>query len=304
MALQTSMLTLPGTYVGIVRDSAYDAGILGRLSAEKPTLFGPVSGATFSGRPKVSIVGESEAKPAGDDPTITPWSAEPVKGIVQIRTSDEFKWADDDYRMGILRDLVAPGFGEAIGRFADLFVFHGINPKTGEVSAKATKYLAQTTSTVTAAGSPTGELNAAVAAVVGAGATPSGIAADSGFVFQLGTEVFPEGHSRAGEERYPSMSFDGPTNWRGLNVEKSTTVSGVEELAADSGIRAFMGPWGTVRWGFQKQFPLEVIEYGDPDNTGRDLKGSNEVLIRSEAVIYAAIADVNKFAKIQETVSP
>ncbi|WP_296136311.1 hypothetical protein [uncultured Tessaracoccus sp.] len=85
---------LPGTMLGIVRDKALDAGVLSKLSPEKPTIFGPVKGATFSGVPRAKIVGESEAKPGAAKPTITPWKAEPLKIVTQQRTSDEFMWAD------------------------------------------------------------------------------------------------------------------------------------------------------------------------------------------------------------------
>ena len=50
------------------------------------------------------------------------------------------------------------------------------------------------------------------------------------------------------------------------------------------------------RWGFARQMPIEVIQYGDPDNTGVDLKGSNQVAIRGEAYLGWAIFDPNAFA--------
>lgn len=294
--LNTSTLELPGTYVGIVQDAAADSGIIGSLSPEKPTLFGPVSGATFSGDPRVAIVGESEAKPEGTGPTITSWSVEPVKGVVQCRASEEFLWADEDYQMGILRDLVAPRFGLAIGRFADLFGFHGINPATGTVSNKATKYLAQSTKVVEAGNAPTDELMAAMTLL---GGNASGIAADRAYAFGLASEVYPAGHSLAGQPMYPQMGFNAASSWRGLNISTSSTVSGAPEISAASGIKAIVGDFSSIRWGFQRNFPLEIIRYGDPDNSGRDLKGHNEILFRSEAVIYMAIPDVEDFALVK-----
>ncbi|MBP3891473.1 MAG: hypothetical protein J6D29_04800 [Solobacterium sp.] len=52
------------------------------------------------------------------------------------------------------------------------------------------------------------------------------------------------------------------------------------------------------KWGFAKQLPLEVIEYGDPDNTGRDLKGHNEVYLRTEAYLGHAILVPAAFAAV------
>lgn len=306
MALNTSSLELPGTSLGIVTDSALDSGLLPKLVPSKPTLFGPVKGATFSGVPRAQIVGESEKKSGQDPFSLVPWQAEPVKAQITVRTSDEFKWADEDYQLGILDDLVAPAIGAGMGRFVDLFAFHGINPLTGAVSAKATKYLSQATKVVDAAGAPTDELNEAVGLIASTGtAMPNGIAFDAAYNYSLATEVYPAGHSLAGQERYPSLGFGAMENWRGLRAANSSTVSGRPELA-DTLTRAIVGDFGQVRWGYQRNIPLEMIEYGNPDNiietdgSPRDLKGYNEVALRCEVVIYMAIGDLSKFALVQE----
>ena len=63
-----------------------------------------------------------------------------------------------------------------------------------------------------------------------------------------------------------------------------------------------------MKWGYQRQIPLELIEYGNPDNimesddSPRDLKGYNEIALRSEVVIYVAIGDLAKFAKVVDAV--
>ena len=309
MALDTSSLTLPGTSLGIVTDAALDSGLLPKLVPSKPTLFGPVNGATFSGVPRAQIVGESEKKSGQDPFSLTPFSAQPVKAQITVRVSDEFKWADEDYQLGILDDLVAPAIGAGMGRFVDLFTFHGINPLSGTVSPKATKYLSQTTKVVEAAGKPTDELNQAVGLVAATGtAMPNGIAFDAAYNFALSTEVWPTGTALAGQERYPSMGFGAVENWRGLKSASSSTVSGRPEIA-DTKIRAIVGDFTQVRWGYQREIPLEMIEYGNPDNiiesdgSPRDLKGYNEVALRSEVVIYVAIGDLSKFAKVHDLVA-
>lgn len=297
--LTSSLLTLPGTSLGIVTDSALDAGLLPKLVAQKPTLFGNVTGATFSGVPKAQIVDESAAKSGQDPFAAVPWTAAPVKAQITVRASDEFMWADEDYQLGILDDLVAPAIGAGMGRFVDLFAFHGINPFTGTASAKSTKHLAQATKSVTAAGAPTAELNEAVGLIAGTGlAMPDGVAFDASYNYQLATEVYPAGSPLAGQPMYPQMGFSGIENWRGLRGGSSSTVSGVPEIA-DSTIRAIVGDFSAIRWGYQRQIPLKVIEYGDPDNTDRDLKGHNEIAFRAEVVIYMAIGDLNKFALIK-----
>lgn len=299
-ALNSGMHSLPGTSLGIVRDTALDAGILGNLVADKPTLFGPVKGATFSGVPRAAVVGESEAKPGEEPFSLTPFSAQPIKLVTQVRTSDEFKWGEEDYKLGILDDLVAPAIGASIGRAVDLLTFHGINPKTGLVTAAMPKFLSQATKTVTVAGAPTNELNEAVGLVASTGtAMPSGIAMDAAYNYALATEVYPAGHSLAGQPVYPTMGFNGIDSWRGLTMAKSSTVSGRPEIL-DTTIRAIVGDYSEVKWGFQRNFPIQMLEYGDPDNTGRDLAGHNEVLLRAEAVVYIAVGDLDKFALAKE----
>ena len=103
---------------------------------------------------------------------------------------------------------------------------------TGLVSAKATKYLSQATKSVEAAGAPTNELNQAVGLIAAEGtAMPNGIAFDAAYNYALATEVYPAGHSLAGQERYPSLGFGAMENWRGLRSANSSTVSGRPELA-------------------------------------------------------------------------
>ena len=298
--LDTSLLTLPGTSLGIVTDAALDSGLLPKLVADRPTLFGKVSGATFSGVPRAQIVGESEAKTGQDPFALVPWTAEPVKAQITVRASSEFLWADEDYQMGIIDDLVAPAIGAGMGRFVDLFAFHGINPLTGLASVKSTKHLGQATKIVEDAGSPTAELNAAVGLIASSGlAMPNGIAFDAAYNYRLATEVYPTGHSLAGQPMYPQMGFGAVENWRGLKGGASSTVSGRPEVA-DTKIRAIVGDFSAVRWGYQRQIPLSVIEYGDPDNTDRDLKGHNEIAFRAEVVIYMAIGDLSKFALVKD----
>ena len=52
------------------------------------------------------------------------------------------------------------------------------------------------------------------------------------------------------------------------------------------------------KWGFAKDIPLEVIPYGDPDQTGKDLKAYNQVYLRAETYIGWGILDPSAFAKI------
>lgn len=298
--INSTMLELPGTMVGIVRDKALDSGVLASLSPEKPTIFGPVKGGTFSGVPRAKIVDETEGKPAGAPPSFTTWKAAPIKLVTQQRASNEFLWADSDYRLGVMKDLIAPALGSSISRAVDLIAFHGIDPATGAPATTIPTSLSKSGKTVTMTTSPTDDLVAAVGKLASTGEImPDGIAMTADLNYSLATEVWPKGTALAGQPRYPNAGFGDMGAWRGLKVGMSSTVSGLPEIAKDSTIRAIVGDWSKVRWGFQRTFPMELIEYGDPDNTGRDLKGANEVLFRVESVVYVSIPDPNKFVLVK-----
>ncbi len=53
------------------------------------------------------------------------------------------------------------------------------------------------------------------------------------------------------------------------------------------------------KWGYAENVPLEIIEYGDPDGSGRDLKAYNEILLRAEAFIGWGILDTDAFARVE-----
>ena len=56
-----------------------------------------------------------------------------------------------------------------------------------------------------------------------------------------------------------------------------------------------------LRWGFAKEMPIEISQYGNPDNdtTLGDLKGHNQIYLRGEAYIGWGILDPNAFAIIK-----
>lgn len=303
--INTGKIDLPGSFVSIVKDRAIDAGVLAKLSPEQPTIFGPVKGVTFSGVPRAKIVGEDEKKPS-TGVSISGFTAQPIKVVTQQRVSDEFLWADNDYRIGVLQDLISPALGASIGRAVDLIAFHGVDPATGSPATQVKTALDKTKNTVEATDSATADLIKAVGLIAAAGLqVPNGVALDPAFSFAVSTEVYPKGSPLAGQPMYPNAGLSGLDSWRGLQVGASSTVSGAPEIAnGGSGVLAIAGDFSAVHWGFQRNFPIEIIEYGDPDQTGRDLKGHNEVMVRAEAVLYVAIESLDSFAVVKKKAAP
>lgn len=83
----------------------------------------------------------------------------------------------------------------------------------------------------------------------------------------------------------------------GLHVESTSNLS-----AGSSLDRALVGDFeNCFKWGYAKEIPIEVIQYGNPDNDTElgDLKGHNQVYLRGEAYIGWGILDPTAFAHIK-----
>jgi len=290
MPLNTGDFTVPTTELGRIAERVRNDSVLATLSPERPTLFGNVSAVRMSRKPRAQIVAEGAQK-GSDTPEWGSVVAAPIKFQTTVRMTEEVRWLDQDHRLQIVDELV-DALGDSMARAVDLIGLHGINPITGTRAASVTTFLNQTTNRTATAGAPTDELIAAVGAIAGGGYQATGAALDQGFAFGLATETYDDGR-----ERNPGLGFgNSVTNWKGLSVASSSTVSGRPE-AADTNLRALVGDFTQVKWGFQRRIPVELIEYGDPDGNG-DLKGQNEIAYRAEGVIYVAIFDLDAFAAV------
>ena len=100
-----------------------------------------------------------------------------------------------------------------------------------------------------------------------------------------------------GVKLYPEFAFGAsPQTLNGIPVSVNKTVSG--GTTKDHGI---IGDFqNAFKWGYSKQIPTEIIKYGDPDNSGKDLKGYNQVYIRAEIYLGWGIMLPEAFAIIKE----
>lgn len=291
-ALITSDFTLPTEVANGIWSKAQTESTIARLSGQEPQKFGKVNVMTLTAAPKAELVGESGEK----SPTPTAYSSKtvtPYKLQVTMRTSEEVKWADEDYQLGVLADM-EKNAGIALGRALDLVGYHKINPLTGTVSATVTEGVTDTTNSATlAAGKYDAAVEAAAGLVIADGYTPSGIAMDPTFSYGLGTQ-------RDGDLRklYPEIGFgQNVSAFEGLNAAVGDTVSASREAATATGILAIVGQFDAFRWGIQREIRAKLIEFGDPDGLG-DLQRKNEVAIRAEIVYGIGIMDLDAFAKV------
>lgn len=262
------------------------------LSKQKPIPFNGHKEFTFTMDNEIDIVAENGKKSEGGI-SLDPITIIPIKVEYGARISDEFLYATEEEQLDIL-EAFNDGFAAKVARGFDLMSFHGVNPRTGEASAVIGEnhFDAKVTQTVKyTADAPDDNLEDAVALVHGSECTVSGMALATSFGSAM-AKVKANGISQ-----YPEFKFGAnPGSLGGMKADVNRTVSD-----CGSADRAIVGDFaGRFKWGYAKEIPMEIIQYGDPDNTGKDLKGYNQVYIRAEAYIGWGILDPNAFARIIE----
>jgi hypothetical protein len=300
--LATSNITLPKTIAAGMFAKATTGSAVAALSGSEPQQFGEVTHMTLTGRPRAELVGEGAQK-GSTNTTFGTKVVTPHKFQVTQRFNQEVKWADEDYQLGILQTLSEEG-SLALARALDLGVFHGINPLTGTAAASivagdrigtTTNKVELTTATLN---TPDLVIEQAAGLVIADGYLPNGIAFDPRYAWNVATARYADGR-----KKYPELGFGSNiTSFEGLQAFSSSTVSGLPEATADSGIKAIVGQWDLLRWGVQRSIPVEVIEHGDPDGQG-DLKRQNQIALRLEVVYGWGVMDLDGFATIEDKVA-
>lgn len=270
---------------------------LAKVSAQDAIPFVGKDIFTFNFASDLAIVGENGEKAVGDA-TITPVQIRPIKVVYQMRTSDEFMYASEEYKLNILQAF-AEGFAAKLGSGLDKMALHAINP--ANTSAKSTvigtnNFDDQVTQTVNyVAGSADENIDDAVALVSGNEYVSTGI-----IISPTMQSAISKMASTDGARKYPDFAFGAtPETLGNMVLDTNATVSAKYTGATDTD-HAIVGDFqNAFRWGIAKELPLQTIEYGDPDNTGVDLKGSNQICLRSEAYIGWAILDASAFARVK-----
>lgn len=266
---------------------------LAKVAASKPIPFNGTTEFTFTLDKEADIVAENGAKSNGGA-TVEPVVIRPIKFEYGTRVSDEFLYGTDEYRMDVLRQF-AEGAAKKFARGFDIAAIHGLNPRTGTASAVVgTNCFDQrvTANTVTyVAGSADANIDAALAQL--------------GDVDANGAIISPTMRSAIatltvnGARKYPEFAWGAtPANLGGMTLDANGTVSfGNTQSAGD---HAIIGDFTAFKWGYSKEIPLEVIEYGNPDNdaTAGDLKGHNQIYLRAEAYIGWGILAPTYFSRV------
>lgn len=239
---------------------------------------------------EIDIVAENGKKSEGGI-TVDPVKIVPIKFEYGARVSDEFLYATEEEQLDILTAF-NNGFAAKVAKGFDLAAFHGINPRTGGASAvvgtnhfdsKVTQKVKYTK------GTPDTNLDAAIAMVQGSDGDVTGIALSNAFGADMATV------KENGVRQYPEFRFGAsPESLGGMKTSVNKTV--YNDTVKD---HAIVGDFSNAfKWGFSKEIPLEIIKYGDPDNTGKDLKGYNQVYIRAEVYLGWGILVPEYFARV------
>lgn len=261
------------------------------LSKQKPIPFNGQKEFTFTMDKEIDIVAENGKKTEGGI-SLNPVTIVPIKFEYGARISDEFLYATEEEKLDIL-EAFNDGFAAKVAKGLDIAAFHGVNPRTGEASAVVGNNCFDTkvTQTVTySEAAPDDNIEDAVALVHGAECDVNGMA----FATEFGSALAKV--KANGISQYPEFKFGAnPGSLGGMKVDVNRTVS------ANGNDRAIIGDFtNAFKWGYAKEIPLEIIKYGDPDNSGKDLKGYNQIYIRAEVYLGWGILDENAFARVVE----
>lgn len=235
---------------------------------------------------------------------MSPITIVPVKFEYGARISDEFVKASDEQKVDYLAAF-NDGFAKKLAVGLDLAAMHGVNPRSKVVSSMVSPYSFDTlvTNTVTYLGSSStadANLESAIALVEGGDGEVTGMVISPTVRAALASYTMS-----TGEKLYPDFAFGGqPASLGGQALDINKTVSQAVKATSSSTAatvdQAIVGDFANMfKWGYAQEVTLEVIEYGNPDNSeAGDLKGHNQVYLRGEAYLGWAIFDAASFARI------
>lgn len=287
MANDTSKVKLPHKVVTSIINKAKDTSTIAALSPSTPQTFSDTTYIVFNPTTEAEVVAEG-AKKSGSEVSTTPIVAKRVKVVTTTRVSDELRWADEDNQLEIVTNIIADQTA-AIGRALDYVVYHAVSPKTGTALDGYTALTAGANA-VTASASAVDDIDELADALIDYDI--NGFALSRKFAADLRKLRIPA----TGQRLYPEIPLSlNVGNIDGIPAATSGTVNG-RRCKTDPKVAGIMGDFSTIKWGMVRDMTSEIIEYGDPDNTGQDLKGYNQVAYRTEAVLAYAVLDPKAFA--------
>ncbi|MCF2705819.1 phage major capsid protein [Arcanobacterium haemolyticum] len=293
MALTTEKISLPKEVVATIAKKTKDTSVIAKLSPSEPQLFADKDYMVFNGASEAEVVGEGKAKSSYEQP-LTTVVGKRVKLVTTTRVTEELKWADEDNRLEIIRAIQADQ-AAAIGRALDYVVFHGFDPKK-KAAIPGVESLVSQAVEVASSGKPVEDIDLLADALTDE-YDISGVAVSKTWASQLRKERV----AATGQRLFPEIPLNLDAGFLdSIAAATSGTVNG-RLITPETGILAIMGDYSLIRWGLARDVRSEIIEFGDPDNTGEDLKGHNQIAYRTEALLSYAVIDPKAFAVLKAT---
>jgi len=293
MALSTDKIQLPTEVTMSVIKGASSQSTIASLSPSTPQLFQNTENLLFRAQAEAEVVGELGDK-GSMEYAIPAVPGKIVKVQTTTRVSNELEWADEDARLQIMSNIQEDQ-GNAIARSLDYVVYHGVNPRTGAVmpdyTALSSSAQQVTQITPITALSPSDDLDALVSKLFDDW-TINGLALSPLFTDQL-RKIRLE----SGARMYDIPMNGQPGSIDGITAQMSNTVNG-KVLTVPTNVLAFMGDFSMIKWGMVRDMYADIITMGDPDGLG-DLKRTNEIAYRTEAVFSYAVLDPTAFAVLK-----
>lgn len=285
----------PAKLVKEVLNKVQGKSSLTKLSKQMPISFNGNEIFVFDMPNEIDVVAENGKKSHGGI-IVEPKKVAPIKIEYGARISDEFMYASEEEKIEMLQSFV-DGFAKKMSKGLDIMAMHGINPRTGEASAViGTNNFKDTIKNKVKfdAANPDTNIEDAVTTILANEGEVNGLALSPEFATALakykvnGVKVFPE------------FAWGGnPESVNGLNVDVNSTLA-----FKNSTNKAIVGDFeNSFRWGIAKEVPMEIIEYGDPDGSGKDLKAYNQIYVRCEAYLGWTIMNEQSFALIEADTS-
>lgn len=306
-------MSLPNTANAIARGSLFPAELVpgflnqvkGRssiaaLCGSDPIPFNGKEYFTFNMDNDVDIVAEAGAKSAGGG-QVGSVTIVPVKIEYGMRVSDEFIYGSEEVALDIMRAF-SEGWSKKVARGIDIMAMHGVNPRTGSAASGTigNNYLDYAAGTkITYLGSSSTAYDNMEAAIAGVNAADHEVTgAIMGSTIRAALAAMLDSDNRP---LFPELAWGGrPATLNGLKVDFNGPT--VEFNSAKT--RAIVGDFANFfKWGIAKELPIQVIQYGNPDNDGTagDLAGHNQVYLRGEAYVGWGILDATAFGLIKTT---
>ena len=290
MAMDTTKIKLPAEVTRAIINKVGNTSTIAALSPSTPQLFLNEDYVVFNGAAEAEVVAEGQKKSSYEQ-TASYITGKKFKVQCTTRVTEELKWADEDNRLEIISSIQEDQT-KAIARALDYVIYHAIDPKSG---TELTGYDALTANAVTVTDSGDDIANVDALADAVNEYEINGVALSRTWASRLRKLRVPA----TGMRFYPEIPINlAAGTLDGIPAATSTTVDGVKATTATK-VLGIMGDYSLIKWGMIRDIWAEVIQYGDPDQTGVDLKAHNQIAYRTEAMFSYAVLDPNAFAVLK-----